>query len=601
MVARRGMCGPRIFVLLLALAAGAALAGGAGGAPRQAKDPCGIPTTGPVWIDYTEGSVAPDVRALFAHPGMVVTASGTAIPKYFRDHGAATTYWVLHLPQLVGDPSEPADPASIDPAADRLYKLAAASTACSAPTIALNELFGPSLKTPWSASNTTYRADVLALMKGLADRGAKPVLFVHGDPSTDGAAADWWRQVAQVGSIVYELYFNGAHLSELGPVIGARRVRQGGRSLVAQFHGIGIEPSKLGIALGFHSARAIGIGGRQGLEPVEAWLRVVKWQALATKQVAEETGVASIWSWGWALFGADDPDKVVTACVYLWARAPSLCDAPTKAGSAFNASRAEGQIVLPAGVSCSFAAGHVQSAPVDALAAVIHSKHLALSAVFARVALRAAAPVPLRDVLAVEQQAIDRSFQGNRRAYLDALARDHATLGVARGVIRDELRRRAIATRLAAEGSPETTLQWIVDDEAKEVDTAICLHDDLPGAGGFPRTDAREVGVVPVLQKLPYLFGDRQAPATPALTVTPGAANVTLAWAFGAEPDLAGYRVYRSSTSGGPYQPVGPFLDRPAFIDTTAPRGAIAYYVVRAVDTSGNVSEPSAEVSASPA
>ena len=60
----------------------------------------------------------------------------------------------------------------------------------------------------------------------------------------------------------------------------------------------------------------------------------------------------------------------------------------------------------------------------------------------------------------------------------------------------------------------------------------------------------------------------------------------------GSEPDLAGYRVYRSSTSAGPYQPIGPFLDRPAFLDTTAPSGTAVYYVVRAVDTSGNLSAP---------
>ena len=64
----------------------------------RAADSCGLPSTAPVWIDYAEGSVAPDVRAVFARPGVVVTASGTAIPKYFRDHGAATTYFVLHLP-----------------------------------------------------------------------------------------------------------------------------------------------------------------------------------------------------------------------------------------------------------------------------------------------------------------------------------------------------------------------------------------------------------------------------------------------------------------------------------------------------------------------
>ena len=108
----------------------------------RAADSCGLPSTAPLWIDYSEGSVAPDVRAIFARPGVVVATSGTAIPKYFRDHGAATTYFVLHLPALVGEPSDPADPRSIPTAAESLYKRAATSTACPSPVIALNELFG---------------------------------------------------------------------------------------------------------------------------------------------------------------------------------------------------------------------------------------------------------------------------------------------------------------------------------------------------------------------------------------------------------------------------------------------------------------------------
>lgn len=593
-----GSSGTRTLCCLVAVMAGAGIVGGAGAASRQATDPCGIPIAAPVWIDYAEGSVAPDVRALFAQPGVVVTASGTVIPKQFRDKGAATTYFELHLPTLAGQPTDPSDPGSIDATADALFQRASASTACATPVIALNELFGESLKTPWSPSNTTYRANVLELMKRLHDRGARPVLFVHGDPNTDGTAADWWRQAASVGSIVYELYFSGARLSELGPVLGARRVREGGRSFVAQFHGIGIPEGKLGIALGFHSARVAGIGGRQGLEPVEAWLRVVKWQAIATAQVAKETGLGSIWSWGWALFGADDPDKLVTACAYLWARDPKLCDAPTKAGPAFNASRTEGQILLPAGATCTFDGGTVSTSDVDGLAAVLHNRHEALSAAFSSAVLQSGAAVPDAAVASAEQAAIAR-FRGGRRGFLEALTRSRATLAVAREVIRDELRRRATAQKLASSGGGETTLQWTAEHEASAVATAICLHDDLPGGGDFPISEDREVGVVPVLARLRFLFGDRAAPARPSAPVATsgGAGIVALSWSYGAEPDLAGYRVYRSTASGGPYQPVGPFLDRPALIDSI-PRGTTAYYVVRAVDTSGNASAPSAEVAA---
>ena len=193
-----------------------------------------------------------------------------------------------------------------------------------------------------------------------------------------------------------------------------------------------------------------------------------------------------------------------------------------------------------------------------------HSRHLALSAVFARAVLAPGAPVSDDAVSKVEQAAIAR-FRGGRRGFLEALTRDHATEAVAREVIRDELRRRSIAQKLASSGSSQTTLEWTADKEAGAVATAICLHDDLPGDGDFPIAEDREVGVVPLLQRLPFLFADRTAPAAPSTpTATPGGAGaVLLAWVPGAEPDLAGYRVYRSSTSGGPYQPVGPFLDRP--------------------------------------
>lgn len=98
---------------------------------------------------------------------------------------------------------------------------------------------------------------------------------------------------------------------------------------------------------------------------------------------------------------------------------------------------------------------------------------------------------------------------------------------------------------LGETGSTQTPLEWTADREARAVDTAICAGDILPGDGGFPRTDARELGVVPLLARLPYLFADRSAPAAPTgVTIAPGGAGVwRLVWSPGSEPDLAGYRV----------------------------------------------------------
>ena len=584
---------------------GVSLGALASSAPRgQAAESCGLPSGTPLWIEYGEGSLKQDVREVLARPGVVVAASGTALPKYYRDHGAATMYFELHFPRLVGEPADPVDPSSIAGVADKLYAKAVDSSACATPWIALNELFGSGAATPWSGATATYRANVLAFVQRLHDRGARPALLVQGNPNTDGDAAEWWRQVARAGALVYESYYDARNISPLGTVIGTRRMRIGERSVIHQFEQIGITPDRLGIMLGFHSARTAGIGGRQGLQPREAWLRVVKWEALQVAQVAKDEHLASVWSWGWGTFGPEsvDADKAAAACVYLWARDQSLCDGPAVAGPEFASSLAEGRILVPPGRTCTFAGGRVRTADVDALAPVLHDKRGALSAVFARTVLWSAAPVPQASVLAAEQATIDRVFHGNRRSYLAALTRSHATLGVARQIIRDELRRHVIADQLAGQGSAQTVLEWTVDREAKAVDTAICLNDDLPGAGGFPKTNAREVGVVPAPARIPYLFGDRTAPgALPLPAVAPGGVGIlVLTWPSARETDLAGYWIYRSATSGGPYEPVGPFLDRPILVDTTAPRAATAYYVIRAVDTSGNVSAPSPELAATP-
>src|SRR5581483_254400 len=538
----------------------------------------------------------PALRAVFARPGVVVAASGTALPAEYRAKGAATVFFVLSLPSLVGDPSHPADPAAVQAAADRVFDQATASTACGTPTVALNELLGSSLPTPWSPTNAQYRANVLALVQRLAQRGAHPALFVHGDPNVDGDAAAWWKGVAQSADIVYEAYYNASNIDKLGVVVGTRRMRLGMRLVAARFETAGVPAARIGFALGFQVAP--GAAGREGLQPSQEWFRVVKWEALAARQVAVDEGTSSIWSWGWATFGAssNDPDKPAAACVYLWARDQSLCDGPAAAGGGFDSSLAEGPVVLPPGIRCTFAGGAVTNAAVSALAAVTRDPHLAFTALFARAALRTRVPIAQTAILGAERAAIARA--GSLGAYLRALARKHATRLVARGVIADELRRQAIATRAAG----TTPLLWAADAETAAVDTATCLRDDMPGTSDFPASNAWEVGVAPLPAFLPFLFADRKPPTPPAgLAAAPQPAAIALRWADSPEPDLVSYVVYRASTPGGPYTRLnGTPLTRASYVDTTPPAGATAYYVVRAVDTSRNRSDPSAEASAAP-
>ena len=74
------------------------------------------------------------------------------------------------------------------------------------------------------------------------------------------------------------------------------------RGVIRRFADVGVPRERLGLALGFHSAP--GMLGREGLQPLPAWLDYVKWNALAAEQVAAEEGISSIWSWGWAAFTA---------------------------------------------------------------------------------------------------------------------------------------------------------------------------------------------------------------------------------------------------------------------------------------------------------
>ncbi|MBM3925397.1 MAG: hypothetical protein FJ320_05325 [SAR202 cluster bacterium] len=95
---------------------------------------------------------------------------------------------------------------------------------------------------------------------------------------------------------------------------------------------------------------------------------------------------------------------------------------------------------------------------------------------------------------------------------------------------------------------------------------------------------------------------DTEAPAAPTvLTVTVPVSNgdrLDLDWADNGEGDLAGYNVYRSNSSGGPYTKVNvPLVTGSSYTNTGLTSGGTYYYVVTAVDTSGNESGNSNEAS----
>ncbi len=88
---------------------------------------------------------------------------------------------------------------------------------------------------------------------------------------------------------------------------------------------------------------------------------------------------------------------------------------------------------------------------------------------------------------------------------------------------------------------------------------------------------------------------DTFPPAPPAgLRAIPAPGSIELSWDGNAEPDLAGYRVYRFAP-GGTWTRIGA-ADLPGYSDHSAEKGKTYRYAVSAVDRSGNESARSAEV-----
>jgi hypothetical protein len=433
----------KLALVVLAAASACLLAAG-----RAASDPvwsgqCGIAPQQTVWGEYGWPSLLP----ILAHRGTLLAVTnnpGKDYPADARARGAATYGFDLHLNQKLGTPAKPADPATIEAAAQKQYQTTVARTGgCTTPLLVENELFGVTTPTPWTTSVAQYRANVLAYLQDLAALGAHPVLLVNKSPYTGSSeAVAWWLSVSKVADIVREDYLPATMIWRLGPILGNRLLRQSYRHAVTDFTSIGIPANRLGIMLSFLSAK--GVGGRNGLQPASAWYQVVKWEALAAKEVAAELRLGSVFSWGWQMWNAKemDPAKPKAACVWLWARTHRLCNAPRFLGRSFDRSLTPGQIVLAHGTVCRAEGfGAVGARAVASLQRLTGDRDAALSAVFERLVEAAERPVSRHAVLAAEREVVRDGFHGRRSDYVAALRQAHATVGIARGVLGDELRR----------------------------------------------------------------------------------------------------------------------------------------------------------------
>ena len=434
-------------------------------APAPYAGQCGIPATQPVWFEFGQTYLEP----VFGQPGIVIGASTGDWPAHMRSLGAGTVYFDLNLRKRVGTPTKPTDPATMPDRAKRLYDFASQQTGCSAPVVVFNELAGPGLVTPWSDTNAQYRANVLSLLQNIASLGARPVLLIPAAAYAGGDALSWWQQVAAVAEIVREVYVPATATWKQGAVLGNRTLRERYRDAVSDLTSLGIPPNKVGIMISF--ATTVGFGGRNGLQPAGAWYQVIKWQALAARQVAAETGIASVWSWGWGRWsaGEQDPDKGHAACVWLWARSASLCDAPRQLGSQFDTSLREGQLsLLSAATQCLIGRRPLGDGAIDQLQALTGDRETAYSAAYERIVESTYTPVPTSAVLEAERAVIAQRFGGSRAAYVDALRSAHANISVARGILGDQLRRARVAAGLPT-GQPS----------ASEIETFYSSYPDL--------------------------------------------------------------------------------------------------------------------------
>jgi hypothetical protein len=456
----------RILVLgvaLLAVGVGVARGGSVGQLPL----PCGLPQVQPLWVDYADGGV-PFWSSIFARPGVVAAASNLIYPPQLRAKGAQTVYFDMYLNNRVGTPSKPADPSGINARADKLFDAAVASTGCAQPLMAENELFGAQVPAPWTPTTAQYRANVLVFLQRLAERGARPFLLLSNRPYThDQTSDDWWREVAKVADLVPEVYFSGPSVSKQGAVAGSRRLRATMRTRMEDLIQIGIPTNRIGMMLTFSSTP--GAGGRENLQPLGKWLDVVKWESLAAKQIATDLKIATVWSWGWAAFNpkGNDPEKPKVACTWLWTRDHTLCNAPALAGKELNPSLEVG-VTLAAGTMCVLGKTPLLSNDVAALARLTGDRDLAFSAEFQHAVLVEAKTIDPAEIGRVERNAILDHFGGSRAAYNTALARAKATTRLARMILADELRRRAVEATLRVPAPTSAQLQaWYASYETK--------------------------------------------------------------------------------------------------------------------------------------
>ncbi|MFC1990253.1 fibronectin type III domain-containing protein [Chloroflexota bacterium] len=116
------------------------------------------------------------------------------------------------------------------------------------------------------------------------------------------------------------------------------------------------------------------------------------------------------------------------------------------------------------------------------------------------------------------------------------------------------------------------------------------------------RFDASTVSTDVFIDDVLITMGSYPPDAPTGLTATPGDEQVSLDWNDNTEPDLDGYNIYRSLTSGSGYSKINvSLISTSSYTDNGLTNGVTYYYVVTAVDLGNNESGYSNEDSTTPA
>jgi hypothetical protein len=215
-------------------------------------------------------------------------------------------------------------------------------------------------------------------------------------------------------------------------------------------------------------------------------------------------------------------------------------------------------------------------------------------------------PVPERVASArvkITESAIELSWTAPSRTFggdpLTAIPEYHIYRGVpdprtSGAAAKDSPREKWISPPTLVGKSAATTFSDVQFDFGKTY--AYFIRSTMEAGGNLLESGESEPIIVAAEDTFPPAVPQGVVAATIA-DASPASPEIDLSWSINTESDLAGYRVYRSEQQAAKGELLTPDpLLSPAYRDTSIQPGHHYWYVVTAVDRSGNESAPSVPV-----